>query len=722
MLETVLGIIGAITFIILWNKVLYQKNVKPIEASVLSCVYLYMILGVIAAVLSVLKIGVNLLTTSCGIWLVNIALFIYEYKKKMLKRGVNIEVRHLGALAGVIAFIVVMALWHFGVKLELIYIDIDSSRYFKDAMDVRRTQQISGEYLAVLFQALVISCISPFVKAVSLYKGMILAHIFMQVLSGCMFFELISRLNTGKYKQIVNMVLTILYVYGFQFYILTYGTFFHLQDAVLIVMFLIYHLLELQKKEEGAVFAFGSILFGCYALMVCYPVYMIVMLVLLIPEIIIWIVNKIHMVDIRQRVGLFVSVLAVALAGIYFASQRTNTFNGLLLNLKAEGVSYREPFLDFIFFIPFGVVYIILLLRKKYKNEQKIILRMNIEGLLFMTVWLVFYVKGYLSNYYFYRFYNAIWLLAWIMVAHALYLLEQERQILFVGSYAALYGFAVFTSVCGINRRISDYNSDLFLENKENQTLCPLYAFNTDKFVNRAEPAVSEELFEAYQYIIDNLGSEEVRMLDSYYTYMSVHWYMAITDIDHVNNYNDIRGTCVYDVLNFLDETNTKYILLEKKDNSWMQFYDTVFAAADVEYENDKCYILTKKSGYWADLLQRYADTDQRVQILKHIRDNFAPQQIRILCEETDEQMNLSVYKAYAKDDCDEYIGTITPKNLKKKLKLLDKDKIECAVVFKDTEMYLKNQEYFDGLNIVYENEAGMVVGPVNDRWVIENE
>jgi hypothetical protein len=516
----------------------------------------------------------------------------------------------------------------------------------------------------------------------------------------------------------------VLYVGGFQLYILTYGTFFHWEDGILLLMFLIYHLLELQHPQNEA----GrhhkpllSILLGIFGLFICYPFFVVITAVLLLPEIVVWVKRHAPHVSAKTKWKMLGIVLVVGVFGIHFARQRSATISGVLENLRTEGLAYKEPFLDFVYFVPVFLAYIILLYQHKKKGQAidtYVIGRMNIAAVIFMAGWFALYVKGALSNYYYYRNYYVLWLLAWLMTAHAIGLLVEQKQTLMLGSYSVLYAVAVLTSVVGINEKLETIDESMFLEKKTNQTMCPLYAFTSDKLLHRADAAVSTNMYALYSYVIEELEPEEVPMLTSYYSYMRSAWYHAITDVDHLNPTYDLRTKTLCDMLRTLDENGTGYVLYQKDDAQWQKYQDNVLAGLSVVKENSEGAILQLDSGTWAELLACFSDIGEGQQeLIDYAVYQVAPQNVHILADKEADNVIKEAYTAYFGESADEYIGTITAKNLKKKLKLLDDAGAEAVIVLKDSELYTKNQEFWDSQNIVFENETGMLVGPAGSTW-----
>lgn len=723
MLLSIISLLVALIFITFTTKLIAHKSDCGLYAPVLACVYFLLSVGVIAAICNFTFLPVMLLSITIGIAIVDIVLVILVVKRGKIRQRITFQKKELFALLTVMLLMLAACIMHFGPRLQLIYIDIDSARYLKLAMELRRTHHVSGEFFSPLILSMFIQWMEPFVQPVNMYKGMILSHIFIQVLSACMFWCIAHKLSRGRYSQIVTVILTALYVGGFQLYILTYGTFFHWEDGILILMFLIYHLLELQQHQETTGEGLASFILGVFGLFICYPFFLVITSVLLLPEVVIWLRRHLPNLSGKRKWKMLGIAAAVAFVGTYFARQRSATISGILDNLRTEGLAYKEPFLDFIFFVPILIAYGVVLFRRKKENKQTetyVIWRMAITVLLFMVFWFGLYIKGHLSNYYYYRNYYVMWLVLWLMVAHAIGILKESGQSVMLYSYGALYAIAVITSVVGINEKLEAVNPTMFLEKKTNQTLCPLYAFTSHELMNRATEAVSPEMYELYAIVIDDLGEETVPMLTSYYSVMRSAWYHAITDVEVLNPTFDIRMERVYDILRVLDEKDIRYILYQKNDKQWKKYKKNVLSELEVVAENKEGAILKLSEGTWLGQLEKIKGVSEgQEEVIQYTNSYAAPQNLRVICDEDDKKVKLVAYTAYFGETTDELVGQLHYKTLMDELYLLDEAQAEGVIVVKSSKIYKKNKEFWDKQNIVFENDAAMLVGPINGSWEV---
>jgi hypothetical protein len=207
-------------------------------------------------------------------------------------------------------------------------------------------------------------------------------------------------------------------------------------------------------------------------------------------------------------------------------------------------------------------------------------------------------------------------------------------------------------------------------------------------------------------------------MLTSYYSVMRSAWYHAITDVDHLNPTYDLRMKTLYDMLITLDYNDTEYVLYQKNDKQWEKYQDNVLAGFEVVEENEEGAILRLNGGTWTDRMESLRDIDEgQLEIIDYVVANVAPQNLHILADKSADNVQTETYTAYFGEDAAEYIGTITGKNLLKNLNLLDEAGAEAIIVLKDSKIYAQNEEFWNSQNIVFENEAGVLVGPSGANW-----
>lgn len=681
-------------------------------------IYLIITIGLGAAIYHLMKIAVNLLSVSIFVAAVDVILVGRIFVKKRFAK-LNWRLSEAIGIVVLIVIVCTIAFIRFGTGLKLTYGDIDAARYFQQAVSVMNNEDVHGEFLSTLIQVIFISVCKPFLPAISYYKGLILSHIYMQVLNTCTFYVLISSVaNREKENKWINPVITLLYISGYQMYSFVYGTFIHATDGLLFVIFLVYYTIRLQKATISNLRGIVGLLFGTFGVLICYPFYMVIVVPIFLPEAILWISKNFVKLKSKEKITLVTGIVFVTILGLFFAAQRIDhSAETLFENLRGDGLAYKEPYMDFIFFIPVMIVYVGLM--RKTKKEYRTILRMNICAIGFTVAWFGLYMNDYLSSYYYYRMYYVLWLMAWLMVGHTVKILWAEKQKMYVEAYTVLYGLAIITSIFGINEKLWKEKSEMFLVKENNFSLCPLYAFNYQTITGEYKEAISEAEFGLYGYVIDNLGQVEVSMISSFYTTMQSSWYIGITGIDKMNISFQLDSASLMTIFDMLDHYyGTKYILIEKSDGECMKYYDNVFSKLNLETENVAGYVFYKSEGSWTELIHNMPEsTTELVELFEYVRTTFHVSSVQLVCE-GELAANILQYGAFAGEGALTYAGNISPEDFIPMTYRFNIDEVEYMTVLKDSQMYLQNQEYFDAQEILFENEAGMVITHAGTGWM----
>lgn len=693
-----------------------KKRENGIHLFVLGQVFLLITAGAGAALLHMLGIAVNLVTVSIVTAIVDAALM---GRIIFLRKLGELEWKLSDCIALIILAVTVLciSIHRFGPELALTYGDVDAARYFQHATIILNTETVHSQYLSTLIHVIFISILKPVLPVISYYKGMIAAQIYMQILSIWMFHILTGRINRRRCFSWVNFVITALYFGGYQLYTLVYGTFLHSADGILFLMLLIYYTVRLQKDEISYLRGIGSLLLGLFGLLICYPYYMIIAVPVFLPEVGVWLYKNIHKLDNRQKIALAAGLVIVIMGGLVFAGQRIgNSFTVFLEQIKGDGLAFKEPYMDFFFFLPVLIVYIGTML--KHRKENKVIMRMNIAAIIFLVIWFGIYLAGYLSSYYYYRMYYVMWLLAWLLAGHTASVLWRNKQRLCVAAYGVFYGAAILISISNLNERLWEIKPEMFLEEKSDFLPCPMYAFNYEAAMAERMTRISDAEFDLYGYVIENLGQAEVSMISSFYTTMQSEWYAGITGKEKLNANYQLDSYSLKSIFELIDYYGAEYILIEKDDAICMSYYDSVFSRLLLEVEKPAGYIFKRSEDTWVKtLLTMEGSTPELIELGEFVRTTYPINSVPVICESS-LSYNLLEYGAFAGEESRQYVGVISPEEFISLTYRFNIDEVEYMTVLKNSEMYRMNREYFDKQEKIFENEAGMVITHAGTGWM----
>ena len=714
MVQSIIDIILVIAYLIGFViNPLHREKRNGFSLGAVGILLLIFWVGLAAGIYGMMGIPLTLVSINVAIAVAVILMWMWVPIKRKISKPIW-PIVDVISLVIILGFVMACCVVQFGWKLNLTYGDIDPARYMYSAMTVIRKQIVSGTYLTTLINAWCMLVGEAFVLPINMYRGMILADILMHLLSMWVFYILLAKINHGKGRGL-NPVISILYFCGYQLYNLVYGAFFHWVDGILIIMFLIYIVWLLEEECISNIEGIVCAVFGLFGLLICYPYFMIIVIPLFLPEVIVWLKKNLKQVGVIGAIGTIAGIVLLGFLGWTFAGQRIgNSFAFLLKDLQAEGLAYKEPYMDFIFFVLVLVAYIGLLLRKKKQNRM--FLRMSILALIFMGVWFYLMAQGYLSMYY-YRMYYVLWLIAWIMVAHTVYILVEEKRILAVVSCSVFYVFMAILSAIGVNQKIYHVNSDLYMEQKQTSSLFPLYRMNYLSTFSERKNILTELEMELCNQVINKFEDIEVPIIHSVYSHMQANWYQGITGQNIYNRRLDLDKYSMWECLENLQNCQTKYLAVIKSDLYYEKYKDYVFDKLDVAYENAEAAIYTCEDFQWrvaADCAEEL--TKEERELFHEVRVNYKEKNA-LLCESI-LYTKMDYYTIYTGIESYKYAEIFTPEKFIPKTYELNINEMEYITVLKDSEMYRLNQEYFDSQIILYENEAGMILQHAGTGWM----
>lgn len=724
-MSSIIFIVCSLLFICSFSVIMSKKTENIVEAAIVSAAYLFCSVGIIGAIYEVLHIPVYLPTISVGLGIVDFIFIIVIFKKRkanfIIPKMDKKDVKYLMSVCVLIGFVLFMCLYHFGINLKLTYGDVDSVRYFTMAMDIVKTHTVSDEFVTPLWISIFIQLIQPIQPEVFLYRGMILGNICMQILVAVFFYVLANKVN--QHRTIINTIITILFWCGYQLYILSYGTFLHWEDGILLIMFIIYHIMIICKEQENLKYGIISCLVGILALSLCYPFFGIICTALVLPEIVVWLAkykNKI-LISKWEKYVLLILVAIGVIIGIIFMKEKVPNMKVLLSKFLSDGLAYKEPYMDFIFLMPIAGLHMAFMIQKRHEQSiPRTIFRMNVSVLIFMAFWIIFYKMGYLSNYYLYRNYYVMWMLAWLVTAQTIDILFRKKQVLLIATYATLYSLCIITSVMELDKKIYSYNSELYLDNPTNRIMTPLYNFNINNWSERRGSIISSDVYNIFEYRIDNLKDECVPMISSQWTVMEEQWYEAICFLTAGTSSINIEKSSFVDIVEWLEKTQIRYVFIDKTDPMIQDYVSSMDKYWNIEAETVQATIYSRPAGGWCKILDTFEKASKNsIELENYVRKTYGYNSVMLLCEGTYNGIgDVNEYCAFVGEETIKYVGKFRPETFIESTYIFNNDEIKYLMVYKDSELYQENQKYFDSQTIVLDTDLAMIVTYNGDGWM----
>lgn len=191
-----------VAFVAAWGAFwLLPKSKEQLQGSIWLVLSFLMTLfaeGVIAGILGLLSIRINILTMGIIYLMLCILIIITMI---IQKRGCQkylwnkFDIIAMGLLAIVVAGIYLHV---YGTHMAFVFKNSDGAVHFGNAMCLVRNQSLLGMYFSSLYAAGWIEFLMPWLKAVELWRGFVIADSLMLLLEGWVFFILIRSLLKGK--------------------------------------------------------------------------------------------------------------------------------------------------------------------------------------------------------------------------------------------------------------------------------------------------------------------------------------------------------------------------------------------------------------------------------------------------------------------------------------------------------------------------------------------
>jgi hypothetical protein len=659
-----------------------------------------------------LHVAVNIKTIGLAMLALDILLGVgIIYKRRIQKVFIRlIDVINMAIIVVVVLFV---SNHIFSTDLGLQYANGDAAAHFSFAMEIVRSENIARHvYFSALIDAMFIEVLAPALSAVQYYKAFILADIFMHVLEVLMFYILAITISDKKTIRYSGAVLSLVYFWGYPAYSYMEGNFVYWSNGVMILIFMIYALTLLEKQRQPRMKMCVGILLvlGLYANTCCNRLFVPVNSLAVFAALVVMFWPKCKK-KVNKKVFLGIGIgTALIIAGAvraYFRVWGTMLANIVLKGTSSGGI-YRAMYADLIFFLPPFFVLCYLIVKKK--SDFKIIWTICICMIASTIAMYIFWYHYILSTYYYYKIYYNLWLLGWLITIQVLDWMERNGKLPAAFSYVGM-----ITVMVGMV--ITDYDDIMSVEyetyNASYATnhLLPLYAYNTDLLSqDYAEKRTSDKVLDVYNYVIEQCQGESIPMIIS--DGVEMIWYDALAGMSSQEYRIDTLGFA--DILPLLDQGEISKIIVIKNDESY-QIYQAYFENCTVVYGNDEAAILSPKGESWSDPLTVAPDYSQeKTALFEYISNLLAGEQVPLLAAES-AYVDFFMYNHVVEMSSAEYYTW--NQGFEDMINTLNENQIKYVVLLKDDIFYQENRSYFGDAQVIYENEAGMLLKCVGESW-----
>lgn len=684
-----------------------------------------------ALIFSKTGIPVSLSTTTAVMFLAAAFLWGYAIKKRRLQK-VKFRLADILCLVLLAVFVGWLSLHMFTPELRLSYVNSDPANHFKNAMGIVQGNKLGSIYFAAYIDAMFIELFAPFLTVTVYYKAFILADISMHILEIWMFYVLAVTISNRKICRFFAPVFAVGYFFGYPAYSYMTGGFVYWGIGVMILMFMIYALLLLERHPEQRVFSMGLLLLGLYANSCCNKLFIPVNYAAMFVAMFVLVCQMRRREEIsKKHFLLFLGVVAAGglLAAVFFFS-RWDSVAHMLEYVQVVGGTYRSMYVDLIFFVPALIFVFYEVFFARGRSKMLVVLSLCMIG---MTI--AMYVLWYqylMSTYYYYKIYYNLWLLGWLLGIMALDIMAEKKQLPAFASYFGLVaGLAVITlsnyDVNTWNHNI-DYNYGFVPKN-----VFYLYRYNADSVLtDYAKYEISPRIMDVFAYAVKENETEKVVILSDNDIYR--YWFNAMT----VQKSYTTSGTELPKLLKKLNKKGVTRLLLCKDDGFYQQ-YEDYFALCPVLYENGDAVLVGCPGKDWLDVLGSSSSVDtsrhniiwrdvldaapqesydkKKVELYRYVKKHFSEERVVLLADKT-AIADLIAYSRKAHQKCSDcYTWNFDARGNIDNLNNLG---IQYVVLLYEDEYYQQNHHYFDTQETVYENEAGKIVRCLGDAWTTQ--
>lgn len=595
-----LSIVFVFLFIIgLLGVVLYPKcdgRINGVKATAMAIMAIFCYQALMAFVYNLVGIRVDLKSTAFSMLAADAFLWFGIIKKRKFQR-VFFRISDVISIVVLAALVLAVSLHMFTAGLRLSYVNTDPANHFKFAMCVVNYGVLDGIYFSAFIDAMFIELFAPMIAMASYYKAFIIADIFMHVLEVWMFYVLAITISDRKSVRILAPFLTVCYFWGYPAYSYMTGGFVYWSNGVMILIFIIYALLLLERHENLASKT-GILLFlGAYANSCCNRLFVPVNFFALFVALMAVLLTKRRkkFIDKRVLIGVLTVLLAAGSGAVFlFWNYWGGSFQRMLAYVAVNGGIYRSMYADLIFFVP---AMLFIFYHAFYKRScSKIIALMAVCMLLCTLGMYIFWYNYLMSTYYYYKIYYNLWLFGWLLAIMALGIMEEQKQL------PGFFAYAGMLVVIGVIS-LTDYDNTM-LDDREDYNgayatteLFPLYRHNMDSLLeDYGKYELSALVLDVYAYAVENTQGEYVPIISSVGEFR--YWFdgMKAQDSDMVR----ADRYSLTDIVQNLDAWGVNKIMVIKTDEFYLKHEDYFKQCVPI-YENQEAALLTFGGTSWSD-------------------------------------------------------------------------------------------------------------------------
>lgn len=562
----------------------------------------------------------------------------------------------------VLAIVVGLVSVHmFGADLKLQYPGAGAAENFAAAMHMVRGETAENAGFATVIEAVFIRMYASVTKSALYFKGFILADFFLHLKEVWMLYVAILSLSEKKVVRILAPFFCIFYFWGYPAYNYMMGNDDSFVGCAIGILFVFYVLrLPVVQDKLKQMPAFGRAL----------------------P----WV------------------IFAVVLVGTALVNS--------LAGAAGEREMYASMYGDLIFFVPV-VLYACYYTFFKGRAGRKLC-GISLAMLVCTVILYVFWYNDRISNYDYYRNYAVLWLLGWLLAALVLDISAETKELPQFFSYAGLIAILAVLSLFGGEESVESTTEIDGIYATRN--LFSLYRYNADCLSkDYGEYRMPDEVLAVCEDVAGAYSEFEVPILTEDGNLRM--WYDALTDND--STVYSLTQYGLPEAVRGLENDGID-VIAAPKDTEDYQNYRSYFEQCREVGGNDAVALYETPGDGWTDIYGTDdADYEEKQELFSYVKEKLGKEQVPLMAGK-ESCLDFIMYEDITgMDSAMFYTWKFGARENIANLKIHD---VKYVTLLKDDSYYAASGGYYTGQDVVFENEAGMVVRCIGDEWIIGKE
>lgn len=469
-----------------------DKKLEIIKAVTINFVLILTYNTFVCYILNLINIPITLVILSVINFVISIPLIINIIKTKKIQRYTISKTNIVVVILLIIVTSIIMNI-NFGNLTKIRYVSMDSREHYKAGREFSEITNLfkengpnitthsgfmPGAYTNV---GIIFKILNPYIGTVELYKAYIIFEAFVYLLIGIVFYMLLEKYCKNINTKIIAIIFGIIYVLGYPLNAWISG-FHYLMLGILYVQTTLYIIKEREDINfDSALITTFLLNFGLilsYSLF-CPFVYFAIFIYYIYKY------TK-HKNKIKLFLQTLVTLILPGIIGVtYLIVPSLGKVGGYI---ALEGWLYKNLWSNFIFFMPFTILYIYINIKNKKLEFDNIMFALLS---IFILVLFIGTKTGKCSEYYFYKNYYIFWILIiYSSTKGMIELLKENKTKFIVNVYTIIY-LVIFV--------VSMYYNKTYVTSKRNDSLnttMEIFTFNKTMIIAKEAEFIKREELE----------------------------------------------------------------------------------------------------------------------------------------------------------------------------------------------------------------------------------